>query len=167
MRKDAKKGENKMKKFIGAMLFMLAFAIGASAQTQPPSTPITVGTTNCGVGGFVNCYAVPLTIGTNSGTAWFYSNGNRGFILFRPSLEGSEYVTAAITSFTVNSRNIIGQATQVTITFTVVADPNADGDQDTVQGSITLNFAYQPLSRHGWYNVQVTGGSGAQSITQD
>jgi hypothetical protein len=161
-----------MKKLIAVALFMLGMAIGASAQTtappaDPPSTLITVGQTSCGVGGYLNCYAIPLTIGANSGTAWFYSPGNGGHILFRPSLEGSDYMTAAITSFTVNGRNAMGQPTQITVTFTVVADLDVDGDQDTVQGSITLNLAWQPTSRHGWYNVQVMGGGGAQSITQD
>jgi hypothetical protein len=94
-----------------------------------------------------------------------YPQNNGGFILFRPNLEGSDYVTALVTSWTVNSRNSIGQVTQTTITFTVQADPKGDGDTDTVMGSITLNITWVG-GRRGPY-PSITGGNGAQSIRQN
>lgn len=158
-----------MRKLLGITLFVLAFAVGASAQGTTP-TPISVGTVNCGRTTLttLNCYSVPITIGGNTSTAWFDVQGQGGFILFRPNTEGTNYYTAAIQSVTVNSRNTIGQPTSVTITFQVTADPNNDNDADVVLGSVTLNATYAPNNgRYGGYVMTITGGSGAQSIAQD
>lgn len=162
-----------MKKGMCSLVIALAFAIPSHAQQ---TTPITVGQVTCGKTGtpLFNCYAVPLTVGTNSGTAWFFPQYTGGFILFRPNLEGPNYVTAQVTSTTVNARNAIGQVTQATYTFTVVADPNTDGDSDTMQGMITIDFSYYYSTGGGgrggggagWY-MKIVGGSGQQSITQD
>jgi hypothetical protein len=154
----------------------IALATPAAAQQPASTTPITIGTVPCGrTGGpSFNCYSVPITVGDASSTAWFFPQGNGGFILFRPPTEGDAYVTARVTSTTVNSRNTIGQVTQETITYTVVGDPDGDGDSDTVVGSVTINMTYA-YSRGGggkggggagWY-MTITGGTGAQSITQD
>jgi hypothetical protein len=152
-----------------APVLALCFAIPSHAQTttpstEPPSTTITVGQVTCPQ--FLSCYSVPLTIGGVSGTAWIYPQSNGGFILFRLPLEGSNYVTALVTSWTV-TRNSMGQATKTTITYTVQGDPDNDGDTDTVMGSITLNIAWVLGGR--WHNIaypSITGGFGAQSITQ-
>jgi hypothetical protein len=109
-----------------------------------------------------------MTIGSNSGTAWIAT----GFILFRPGLEGSGYVEALVTSWTVTQRNAIGRPTQEVITFTitnpsangVAADPDNNDDADAVQGSLTINFSY---SGYGRYIRATVSGSGAQSITQN
>lgn len=151
-------------------------AIAATAkpaqQPQEPTTQITVGQVSLGSAQFmINCYSVPLTIGGVAGTAWVDAQYNGGFILFRPGLEGPDYVTAEIVpgSWTVLSRNTIGQVTSARIAFVVQADPNSDADTDTVQGSITFNFSYTwtgPGRYAGWHQT-ITGGFGAQSITQD
>ena len=153
----------------------LAFAIPSQAQQI---MPITVGTTNCGATALpaLNCYSVPLTIGGVSGTAWFLPN----YILFRPALEGASYVEAQITSVMTNSVNNIGQVTSATYSFTInapslngsSADPDGNGDADVVQGQITITASYKYGCNSGRgggcrYVLQITGGSGAQSITQD
>ena len=146
--------------------FALAFATPSQAQQ---TTAITIGAVNCGyTSAPLNCYSVPMTIGSNAGTAWIAT----GFILFRPGLEGSGYVEALVTSWAITQRNGIGQPTQEVITFKltnpsangVAADPDNNGDSDAVQGSITLNFSY---SGYGRYLRATVSGSGAQSITQD
>jgi hypothetical protein len=160
------RGLFQMKKLLVVLLFTFTFVVRASAQSQPPSTPITVGQVTCGQ--YLNCYSVPLTISGVSSTAWIYPQTNGGFILFRPNLEGADYVTALVTSWTVNSRNSVGQVTQTTVTFTVQADANGDNDTDTVVGSITFNIAWVLGGRwHNIYYPMITGGFGAQSITQD
>lgn len=163
-------GDKAMQKLLAGMLFVLGMTVGAQAQT-----PISVGVASCGRSGapVFNCYSVPLTVGGVTGTAWMYPQGSGGFILFRPALEGDGYVTAQVTSTTVNARNAIGQVTQETITFTLVGDPGSDGDSDSVVGSITVNLSWTFKSGSsgraggsGWY-MTIMGGSGAQSITQD
>jgi hypothetical protein len=154
---------------------MLSFTIGASAQTitpaDPPSTPITVGQSAglcTGSGVTFYCYTVAMTIGANSGTAWVYPQWNGGFILFRPNLEGADYVTAMVTSSVCTAHDAVGRTTQLTVTYTLVGDPNDDGDKDAVVGTITFNIAYVLGGRwHNLYYPVITGGSGAQSITQD
>lgn len=157
-------------------LLILLAATGAAAQS---TTPITVGQTTCGrtAPPAFNCYSVPLTVGANSGTAWFFPQGSGGFIIFRPNLEGADYVEAAVTSSTVNSRNAIGQVTQATYTFVLntpslngsSADPDSDGDADAVIGSITINFAYYygGYGRNSGWIMKIVGGGGQQSIPQD
>jgi hypothetical protein len=166
---------NTMKKLLAALLFVLAFAIGASAQS---TMTITVGQIDIGPapGMHLNVYSLPLTIGGNSGTAWFYpqpcnSYGVCGWILFRPPLEGpNNNPLAIVTSWVPNSFNSIGQVTSATVTYTFQGDPNIDGDTDAGTGSITFNFSYSwgKVGRYafGWIET-ITGGSGAQSITQD
>ena len=159
-----------------SLVLVLAFAIPSPAQqtapTAPATTPITIGPVNCAYADApLNCYSVAMTIGGNSGTAWIATS----FILFRPGLEGSNYVEGLVTSTTVTHRNAIGQATQEIITFTISnpsangspADPDADGDSDVVQGSLTINFSYGPPGRWGRYPTVTITGSGAQSITTD
>lgn len=166
-REEALKGKI-MKKLIAIMLFVLGLTFGVQANAQT-SIPITIGQSN-GPGNCqqsnttLNCYSVFMTIGGNSGTAWVYSQGQAGFILFRPNLQGAGYVEAFVTSSTVNSRNAIGQVTQLTITYTLSTDPNSDGDTDTVMGSITFNLA-QTTGRYA--HASVIGGFGQQTVTQD
>ena len=167
-----------MKRPLAGLLFMFAFAIGASAQS---STPITVGQSAglcTGSGVTFYCYTIPMTIGGNSGTAIVYPQWNGGFILFRPNLQGADYVTALVVRTVVNAQDTAGRTTQLTVTFLLSAsgingtpqspDPNNDGDVDTIVGTITFNIAYVLGGR--WHNLTypiITGGSGAQSITHD
>jgi hypothetical protein len=155
-----------MRKLFAALFLFTLFAMPSFAQS---ATAIKIGPVNCGYASApLNCYSVPMTIGGNSGTAWVAP----GFILFRPGLQGSGYVEAVVTSWTISQRNLIGQPTQEVITFTITspsangvsADPDGDGDGDTVQGSLTINFSY---SGHGRYIQAMVSGSGNQSITQD
>ena len=151
---------------------------GNPPSGTPAGTPITVDAANCGATALqnLNCYSVPLTIGDVSGTAWFLPQ----FILFRPSLEGANYVEAQITSTTILATNDIGQVTQDQIAFTIpapslngsAADPDGNSDSDVVQGQITLNASYRWGCNSGRgggcrYVLSVTGGSGTQSIKQD
>jgi hypothetical protein len=170
-----------MKKLLmfGLFVLALAFAIPSHAQS---TTPITVVSMPGYITNYYYLYNLPLTIGGVTGTAWMDVQGQRGFILFRPPLEGastncngcSGYVLAQITSWTVNSRNSVGLPLSATMTYTTSgssqpADPNNDGDSDTVVGSITFNYTWQqnpPGYRRGWY-ATLTGGTGQQSIAQD
>ena len=151
---------------------------GDPPSGSPAGTPITVGAADCGATALqdLNCYSVPLTIGDVSGTAWFLPQ----FILFRPSLEGANYVEAQITSTTILATNNLGQATQVRMAFTIPApslngssaDPDGNSDSDAVRGQMTLGASYRwgcNSGRSGGcrYVLSVTGGSGAQSIAQD
>lgn len=172
-----------MKRPLAGLLFMFGFVVGASAQTTPPpsSTPIVVGASagNCvGSGITFYCYTVAMTVGSVSGTAIVYPQWNGGFILFRPNLEGPDFVTGLVTSSTVTAHDSIGRTTKLTVTFTIsgvgagglaqTPDPNNDGDTDVVVGTITFNIAYVLGGR--WHNLTypiITGGAGAQSITQD
>ncbi|SRR5579871_848905 len=158
-----------MKKLFPLVLLFTLFAVPSFAQdsTPVPTTTITVGTIYAGHTALPNlyCYSLPLTIGGVSGTAWIDVQGQGGFILFRPNLEGTGYVTAQITSVTGLQLNKIGQVTSMTVAFQVVADPDNDNDSDTVQGSITIMglYVYGGSGRiAGWY-LTITGGSGTQS----
>jgi hypothetical protein len=170
-----------MKKFIGVMLFVLGFMFGVTANAQS-TTPITVGASpnaNCvGSGTTFYCYTVNMTVGGVSGTAIVYPQGQRGFILFRPTLEGPDFVTGLVTSTVVKATDSVGRTTQLQVNFTISSvgagglpqnpDPNNDGDTDVVVGTITFNISYVLGGR--WHNIYypvITGGTGAQSITQD
>ena len=163
-----------------SLVLALAFAIPSQAQQ---TTPITVEAANCGRSSLpnLNCYSFPMIVGGVAGTAWIDVQGQGGFILFRPGLEGANYVEGKITSSTVDSRNAIGQATSATITFAIpnpslngyAGDPDNNGDSDAVVGAITINASYYYSSggggragAAGWV-VTVTGGTGTQSIVQD
>ena len=128
-----------MRKLFPVLLVLTLFVMPSFAQTAASSTPttaITINSVNCGhTSAPLNCYSVPMSINGHSGTAWIAT----GFILFRPGLEGSGYVEAAVTSWLVTQRNNIGQPTQEVITFTTFstglngtqpADPDVDGDAD-------------------------------------
>jgi hypothetical protein len=159
-----------MFKLSAAVLILLALVLPVSyaQQSTLATTPITVGQAYLGTN-YYYVYNLPLTIGANTGTAWMDVQGQRGFILFRPSLEGSTYIEAQITSWTVNSTNSVGLPLSATVTYWFVTPTNSDNDTDFTQGSITFNYTWQqnpPGFRRGWY-VTLTGGSGMQSITQD
>ncbi len=158
-----------------ALAVSLVLAVPSHAQQ---TTAITVGQANCGRSALpnLNCYSVPLTIGNVTGTAWIDVQNQAGFILFRPNLEGSNYVEGQITGAFVEAHNAIGQVTRATITFKILvpsangaqADPDNNNDSDGVQGSITLNASYTfGGGRFSGWACTITGGSGAQSITQD
>lgn len=172
-----------MKKLILAvMLLGLAAILMLSAPAQAGTTSIAVGTANCGATALpnLNCYQLPLKIGGVQGTAWIDVQGQAGFILFRPALEGANYVEGAITAVTNLQVNNIGQVTSATISFTIAdpsangytADPDHNGDADSVQGSITISATYYRGCSSGrvggcrWL-ITVTGGSGTQSMPQD
>jgi hypothetical protein len=154
-----------MKKALTVIPFALALALAMAIPSHAQSTtPITVGqsTGRCQqTNTTLNCYSVAMTIGTNSGTAWVYPQGQSGFILFRPNLEGTGYVEATVTSSMVTGRNSVGQVTQLTVTYTLNGDPNSDGDTDVIMGSIVFNIV-QGVGRYGYPSV--TSGSGQQSI---
>lgn len=161
-----------MRKLLVLGLFTLAFAIPSFAQS---TTPITVGTANCGASGngrlTLRCANVPVTVGGVQGIVAFnllQPSGQIGFLSFTAGLEGPSYVQGEITSATVNTTNPLGFVTQATITFTIQGDPNEDGDSDVVVGSITLNFTYTFHGGRGaGWNETITSGSGQQSILQD
>ena len=119
-------------------------------------------------------YSVPITIGANTGTMIFYpqqcnASDVCGFILFRSPLQGPNYVTAYVRSWIANTFNSVGWVTSATVTYTVLADPNNDNDSDAVSGTFTMNFAYffTGYGRGRGWHESITGGSGAQLITQD
>jgi hypothetical protein len=162
-----------MKIAFASLLFVLALAIPSHAQTI---VPITVPPLDIGLASYMHpqLSSVPLTIGGVPGTMWLYpqpcnSLGNCGFILFRPPLEGSSYAMASVTGWTANSVNSIGQVTSATLSYTVLGDPNDDGDTDTVMGSITFSFSYyfKACGRYCTGYHEIISGSGAQSITQN
>jgi hypothetical protein len=159
-----------MKKVL--VLFALGVALilpaTGKAQSDPPSVPITVGQMVLGQN-YYNVYSLPLTIGGVSCTAWMDVQGQRGFILFRPPLEGSVAAQGQITSWKVNSSNSVGLPLSATMTYTLQADTDNDSDTDTAVGSITFYYSWQlnpPGYRRGWY-VTLTGGAGAQSMKQN
>ena len=164
-------------KRLALALVVTLFALSASAHAQS-NAPITVGAATCGQ--WFNCYSVPITIGGVSGSMWLYATGAGNWIAFRPPLQGNsgpDTVMATVTSNTVNTRNALGQPTQVTITYTITnppylggtpADPDNNGDADVVMGSFTINMHYTFHNGRGaGWTMYIDGGSGAQSIMQD
>lgn len=137
-----------------------------AAGSAAAQTPIVVGQSQCGFsrggGGPLDCYNVNMTIGGQAGTAWV----SNSFITFRSPLEGANTVVAQITNKQLVFNNI-GLMVQETVSYMVTADPDNNGDSDTLTGSITINVTYGPPGRYGMRTVTVTGGSGAQSIAVD
>jgi len=165
-----------MKK-LSAVAFVIAFALAFAIPSHAQSTvPITVPPFDVGLASYMHpqIYSIPINIGGVSGTMWLYPQncgptGNCGFIIFRPLLEGSNYLDAVVTAWYANSYNSIGQVTSATLNYTIQGDPNADGDTDTVMGSITFSFSYsfKVCGRYCTGYHETISGAGQQSITRD
>jgi hypothetical protein len=160
-----------MKKFIGVMLFMLAFAVGASAQSSGAPITVAVGPTNCGRTSVPYvCFRVPVTV---YGTSITQMQIGQSQIFFYDA-NNSVVEVVHIDNEQVTARNNLYQPTQIVFSFTSMgapytSDPDNNGDNDVVMGGFTLNINWYHggYGRNaGWYS-QVVGGSGSQSIVQD
>jgi hypothetical protein len=145
-----------MRKAVLLTALVIAAAAAIASAQEGPTVPITVGTAGCGTGPqfMIDCYAVPLTIGQNSGTAWINAQWNGGFILFRPPLQPQGYVTAAITGYRTIERDTEGRPTAGMFTYALPTP-------STVTGQITLYYGYTREGRYTYQNI--TGGQGEQS----
>jgi hypothetical protein len=181
-----------MKTYLAGVLLAFTLALAVPAAHAQGTTLITIPAFDTGRASYMNpnINNMPVTVGGVTGTMWFYPQvyapycatkgvGYCGWILFQPPTQGASAITAQVVSWHANTYNAIGQVTSATVNYTISNigmglqpqeyDPNADGDQDVVMGSITFTFSYvfENCGRYctGWH--ETISGTGQQSITQD
>ena len=134
-------------------LFLVAIPSHAQTTTQVNALPFT-----CVDQTSFYCYNAPVTATINgqsvSGTMTLdIFHMSYGYVLFVIPGAG---VYAEITAVQVISMNSLGQVTEMKVGFTSQADPDNDGDSDTVSGSVDLSIkwtAYSSGGGRGSHNV--------------
>lgn len=148
---------------IGVMLALALFGTRAMAQTAPAAT-ITVNPTEGCKTSVIVCYGIPVTIaGTPIASMALYES----WIIFydaNHNVVQSGPVTRQVTGY-----NSLYQPIQYTISYTASGDPDRNADTDQVAGGFVLNVTWRKAIGVRWagWIATVTGGSGAQSTTQD
>lgn len=151
-----------MKKVLTVLGLVLAFAFVSNAQEK--TTPVTIGTTQGCKTSVVVCYAIPVTIpGTPIVTMSLYETEIFFYDTNHALVMGGS-LTRQVTKY-----NSLYQPIQYTISYTVSGDPDENGDTDQIAGGFVMNVTWKKGCGVRWcgWLATVTGGSGAQSVTQD
>jgi hypothetical protein len=148
---------------IGVTLALALLAMRAKAQTAPAAT-VTVGATEGCKTSVIVCDGIPVTVaGTPIASMALYES----WIIFYDA--NRNVVQSGPLSRHVTGYNDLYQAVQYTISYTVSGDPDGNADTDQVAGGFVMNVTWRKAAgmRWGGWVATVTGGSGAQSVTQD
>ena len=134
---------------------LLLVAISTQAQT---TTPVAVQPFLCVNQTSFYCYNAPATTTINgqavSGTVTLdIFHMSYGYVSFNL---GGTYLYAEITAVQIVSMNSLGQVTEMNVAFASQADPDNDGDSDSVTGSLNLKAT--------WTSYSSGGGRGSHNV---
>jgi hypothetical protein len=110
------------------------------------------------------CYGIPVSIaGTPITSMALYES----WIIFYDASHNvvqSGPLTRQVTGY-----DNLYQPVQYTISYTASGDPDGNADTDQLAGGFVMNVTWRKAigMRWGGWVATVTGGSGAQSVTQD